>query len=105
MAVRFSASRAGRPLFAHMKIPATDFCYRLSRPHGDSVARIRSTEKYSDLIGNRTDNLLVCSIVPQPSTLPRAPSKVRKKVINAWQLYVEADQLHLIENKFCHGET
>jgi hypothetical protein len=30
-------------------------------------------EKSSDLIENQTRDLLACSIVPQPSTLPRAP--------------------------------
>jgi hypothetical protein len=41
---------------------------RLSRPQGQSAAgRIRSFEKFSDLIGNRTRT------VPQPTTLPRAP--------------------------------
>jgi hypothetical protein len=32
----------------------------------------RSIEKSNDLIGNRTSDLLACSIVPQPTTLPRA---------------------------------
>jgi hypothetical protein len=31
-----------------------------------------SIEKYNDLIGNITRDLPVCSIVPQPTTLPRA---------------------------------
>jgi hypothetical protein len=34
---------------------------------------ITSIEKCSDLIGNRTHDLPACSIVPQPTTLPRAP--------------------------------
>jgi hypothetical protein len=47
---------------------------RLSRPQGHSaVGRIRSIDKSSDLIGNRTRDLPACSIVPQPTTLPRAP--------------------------------
>jgi hypothetical protein len=29
--------------------------------------------KSNDLIGNRTHDLPACSIVPQPTTLPRAP--------------------------------
>jgi hypothetical protein len=33
------------------------------------VGRIRSTEISNDLIGNRTRDLLACSIVPQPTTL------------------------------------
>jgi hypothetical protein len=45
------------------------------RPQGHSAAgRIRSTEKESnDLIGNQTRDLPACSIVPRPTTLPRAP--------------------------------
>jgi hypothetical protein len=35
------------------------------------AGRIRSIEKSSDLIGARTRNLPACSIVPQPTTLPR----------------------------------
>jgi hypothetical protein len=30
-------------------------------------------EKSNDLTGNRTRDLPVCSIVPEPTTLPRAP--------------------------------
>jgi hypothetical protein len=30
-------------------------------------------EKSNDLIGIQTRDLLACSIVPQPTTLPRAP--------------------------------
>jgi hypothetical protein len=35
--------------------------------------RIKSIEEFSNLIGNRTRHLPACSIVPQPTTLPRAP--------------------------------
>jgi hypothetical protein len=35
---------------------------------------IRSIEKYNDLIGIQTRDLPACSIVPQPTTLPRAPA-------------------------------
>jgi DNA polymerase II small subunit/DNA polymerase delta subunit B len=52
MAVRLSAVRAGRPLPSR-KIPGTHFCQRLSRPQKHNAARrIRSTEKYNDVIGN-----------------------------------------------------
>jgi hypothetical protein len=74
MTVRLSAFRAGRPITLR-KIPGTHFCFRLIRPQGYSAAgRIRLIEKPSDLIGNRTLDLLACSIVPQPTTLPRGPS-------------------------------
>jgi hypothetical protein len=33
-------------------------------------------KKSNDLIGNRTSDLPACSIVPQPTTLPRAPDYV-----------------------------
>jgi hypothetical protein len=46
------------------KIPGTHFCLRRSRHHEHSAAgRIRSVEKSSDLIGNRTRDLLACSTV------------------------------------------
>jgi hypothetical protein len=35
--------------------------------------RIRSIEKSNNLVGNRTRDLAACSIVPQPTTLPRTP--------------------------------
>jgi hypothetical protein len=36
------------------------------------AGRIRSVEKSHDLIGNRNRDLPACSLVPQPTTLPRA---------------------------------
>jgi hypothetical protein len=72
MAVRLSASRAGRPPFTPRKIPGTHLYQRLSRPQGHSAAgRISSFEKKSnELIWNRTRDLSACSIVPEPTTLP-----------------------------------
>jgi hypothetical protein len=74
MAVRLSALRAGRALPPPPRdLPGTDWGFGLSRPPGDSAAgRIRSIEKIH-LIGIRTRDLPVCSIVPKPTTLPRAP--------------------------------
>jgi hypothetical protein len=47
----------------------------LSRPKTHNVAgRIRTSEKSSDFIGNRFHDLLAYSLVPQPTTLPRAPN-------------------------------
>jgi hypothetical protein len=67
-----SVLRAGRQLFTPMKIPGTDFFQTLSRLQSYSAAgRIRLTQTSSDLMGNRTHDLLVSSIVPQPITLPR----------------------------------
>jgi hypothetical protein len=39
------------------------------------TGRIRYIEKINSLVGNRTHELLVCSIVPQSTILPRAPFK------------------------------
>jgi hypothetical protein len=70
--VRLSALRAGRPL-PPRKIPGTHFCQTLSPPQGHSAAwRIRSIDK-SNYIGNGTRDLPACSIVPQPTTLPKPP--------------------------------
>jgi hypothetical protein len=74
MTARLSALRDGQPPFTTRKIPGTHFCLRLSRPQSHSaVGRIRSIEKYNDFIGIRTRDHPVCSIVPQSTTLPRAP--------------------------------
>jgi hypothetical protein len=49
----------------------------VSRPQGHSAAgRFRSIEKANDFIGTRTRGLPACSIVPQPTTLPRAPQRI-----------------------------
>jgi hypothetical protein len=51
------------------------FMLEADRPQGHSAAgRIESIEKSNDLIGNRTRHLRASSIVPRPSTLPRAPT-------------------------------
>jgi hypothetical protein len=79
MAVRLPALRAGRPS-PPRKIPGTHFYQRLSRPEDHSAAgRVRSIEKSNILIGNRIRDLPACSIVPQPTTLPRAPYKIGLK--------------------------
>jgi hypothetical protein len=82
MAVKLSALRAGRPL-PPRKIPGTQFCYRLSRPQGHSAAgRMKPIEKSNNLIGNRNRDLPACSVVPQPTTLPRAP--LQNRLIYYW---------------------
>jgi hypothetical protein len=69
-AVRMSVLRLP---FTPRKIHDTHFCKSLSRPQGHSAAgRIRSIAKIH-LLGTRTRDLPDCSIVPQPTTLPRAP--------------------------------
>jgi hypothetical protein len=55
---------------------------------GHSAAgKIRPIEKSSDIIGTRTRDLPACSIVPQPTTLPRAP------------IYINS--LHMSLKNFC----
>jgi hypothetical protein len=72
MAVRSSALGAGLPL------PLGRFLVLIYvtgwvDPRGHSVAgRIKSVEKFDDLIGNQIRDLVACNIVPQPTTLPRA---------------------------------
>jgi hypothetical protein len=74
MAVRLSALHAGRPL------PPGRFLVLISvRVWVDPRAIVRleelgELEKSNDLIGTRSRDLPACSIVPQPTTLPRAPS-------------------------------
>jgi hypothetical protein len=54
----------GRPVRSHS-------LYRLRYPG------IRSIEKSDDFIGNWTQDLPAFSIVPQPTTLPRAPNLMK----------------------------
>jgi hypothetical protein len=49
-------------------------------------------KRFNDLIGNRTHNIRACSIVPQPSTLPRATCKQEyyiKLIIIVFRLYID----------------
>jgi hypothetical protein len=46
------------------------------------VGKIRSNEKVSNLIGNRNCDLPACSIVPQSTTLLRAPNLLLKDTDN-----------------------
>jgi hypothetical protein len=69
-------SLKSRPPFTPRKIPGTHFCYRLSRPQGHRAdGRIKSIEKKINHIGTQTRDFPACSIVPQPTTLPRVPGK------------------------------
>jgi len=43
-----------------------------------------SKKNSSDTNGNRTCNILACSIVPQPTALWRAPKEIIPKLIMEW---------------------
>jgi hypothetical protein len=59
-------SLARRPPFTPRKIPGPHFCQWLNQfPGNNPAGRIRSIKKFSYLIGNRTRDLPLCSIVPQ----------------------------------------
>jgi len=49
--------------------------YAATRPP-NSAGRIMSMKNSNDTIGNRTRNLPTCSVMPQPTALPRAPIRV-----------------------------
>jgi hypothetical protein len=92
MAVRLPALGSCRPL------PPGRFLVLISLigsvdPQGHSATeRIRSTEKFYDLIGNRIRDLPACSIVSQPSTLRRGPiwKCSSQKSALSWQLWNRA---------------
>jgi hypothetical protein len=54
---------------------------RVPSTHWIGAGRIRSVEKSSDLIVNRTHHLPACSTVPQPTTLSGAP------ILSTMQIY------------------
>jgi hypothetical protein len=62
----------------------------LDRPQGyNAGGRIRSIEKSNDLIRDRTCDLPACNIVPQPTTLQRAPFLV----LRTWGKQEESRQI------------
>ena len=57
-----------RPNLSPGNIPGIHFCRRLSQPQGHIAAgMIMSMKNLNVTIGNRTRDLLACSLVPQPS--------------------------------------
>jgi hypothetical protein len=95
-----------RPPFTLIKISVTHFFKRLSRSQSHSAAgRTSAIEKSSYLFGNRYRDLTVCIIVPQPSTLPRAPPPLKHMGIhNLYRLH--SGSLHKLGYVFrpsqCH---
>jgi len=66
-------------LYPHPHTPGnildSHLCLRPRAPQGHNAARrFRSTENRNETIGNRTDELPVCSAVPQPTAPLRAPN-------------------------------
>jgi hypothetical protein len=79
MAVRLSALQAGRPL------PTGRFLKLISvrdRIDPRAIVRLEGLGKLEkiQLIGTRTRYLPACTIVPQPTMLPRAPVLDKKNV-------------------------
>jgi hypothetical protein len=65
-----SVLESPQPPLANQEFPGTHFRYSLSRLQNlRATGRIRSIEKSYNLIGNRTSDLLVCSIMPKPTIL------------------------------------
>jgi hypothetical protein len=84
MAVRLSALRAGRAL-PPRNLPGTHFCWRLSRVDPSAIVRLEGLGqlKKIHLIETRTRDLPACTVVPQPTTLPRAPITEGRKLKTA----------------------
>jgi hypothetical protein len=70
MGVSLLASRACRAQFSRNisnSVSGTHFCYRLSKFHGLLRSEgLGELIKFSYLIGSRTSDLPVCSIMPRP---------------------------------------
>jgi hypothetical protein len=87
-----------RPPFTPRKIPGSHFCYRLSRPQDHSAAgRIRLIEKSNYLIWKGTRDQPACSIMLQPTTLPRALLLrvvwIMYQIIFPWVSYITPKEL------------
>jgi hypothetical protein len=65
-----------------------------STPGPYAVGRIGSIEKSNDLIRNRTHDPPACSIVPQPTTLPRAPSERCK-----YETEIQTFKIYMLKSK------
>jgi hypothetical protein len=62
------------------------------------AGRLGKLETFNDLIRTRTRYLPACSIVPQPTTLPRAPDSAVTPAQNKWELFLPSPfQPHFLE--------
>jgi hypothetical protein len=87
MAVRLLALRAGRPLS-----PGRFLVLICGRDWVDARATVRVEglwieKKSNDLTGNRNRDLPTCSIVPQPTTVPRALEFSDTMMISKWWIW------------------
>jgi hypothetical protein len=97
-----AVSLTRRPPFSPRKIPE-----RLSQPQGHSAAgRIRSIKKSNDLIGNQIRDLPAYSIVPQPTTLPRAPYMHILFELNICNfLCYVSSRINFLNKSFCASQS
>jgi hypothetical protein len=79
--VRFSALRADRPLFPERFLVLISVRGWVDHR---AAGRMKSIEKSNDLLWNLTHDLSICSIVPQPTTLP-CKKHIRIFVRNHWR--------------------
>jgi hypothetical protein len=103
MAVR-SALRAGRPLLPERSLGLISIRGWVDPQGHGAAGRVRSIEKSSDLIGNRTRDIPACSIMPQPvtwmlnivSSCMRRPVSVTYTLLNLTEFEMNnKSELHL----------
>jgi hypothetical protein len=75
MAVRLSALRAGRPLPPGKFQEYSWYSFLLEVEATPGLEGLGQLKKSNDLIGIRSRDLPACSIVSQPTTIPRAPAE------------------------------
>jgi hypothetical protein len=94
--VRLPALRAGRPPFTSQEGSWFSFLLEADSTQGHSAAgRIRSIEKSNNLIGIRTLDFPACSILPQPTALPRAPVNSSSHVYCCHDMYISRGLVRL----------
>jgi hypothetical protein len=57
---------------------------------------MKSIEKYNNLVGNQSYDLPDCSILPQPTTLPRALSESIPYIPIAKEIYISLELIAII---------